>query len=800
MAQINESGKELLQGLKDRIVGKKAAIVVTTLNEPTRQGIHKAYAPQFLYRPPFGFPRASNLAYIRHLAEQPYVQMCIETIVDELCAIDWSIRIKEEARDKWRDEDGSILPEMKERIEHVRNFFTNPNENHESFKDVFIRMPVRDMLEVGNGVLIKVFNLKEELVAVVAKDAVAFTKNPDAYGMFGSRDDIILSKRVSATEGEGWATEPFTGIPTVLNNHAAVRQNAAYFQYGWMTASRPVPFGKREIIWLDKEKRTDDYYSKGPVQLLYETLQLLMYSIRSDLDYFNNNNTPRSIIGFEGANTEEIRAFVQQLKTEGLEKDEFDEWRRNLHKTLFTNFSPRIERIELTSQELQLIEKQKWYTKMAWSMFGVTPTELGYTEDAKGQANQIVQSRVFRKKAINPLLDDLQTAYTHQIIGAEFAREDEAYGDLEFAFDMFDVDEERNRQELRKLQLETIYTPNELRMEEGLEPLEDEAADHLKSTPSQTAVNIRGFQERMEEAEETGQARKVPESEGKAMPEGKPFSGYSNFDECVRKNRDKEDPEAYCAEIQRQTEGKALTTDNPLTLGEGETPSSARLARAISHILKLNEKKIKELLEQETKPAITVEGKNLRALADRVKKLLDFSGLKDITAKVVKKYFLDGWEESEKKLDRNFIVDTDAINYLQEYTFENIKGMTEDLADKLRGELKRGYMAGEGIGKLKKRVEKAFDISSNRAEAIARTETNRASNFGKLGALRTGGAKGKKKWVSKIDSRTSAVCKRLNGQEVGLDEDFEDKTSGWSGPCPPSHVSCRSSFILIPED
>lgn len=34
-----------------------------------------------------------------------------------------------------------------------------------------------------------------------------------------------------------------------------------------------------------------------------------------------------------------------------------------------------------------------------------------------------------------------------------------------------------------------------------------------------------------------------------------PFAGYRDFDDCVRKNRDKNDPEAYCATIMRQVEG-----------------------------------------------------------------------------------------------------------------------------------------------------------------------------------------------------------------------------------------------------
>jgi len=35
--------------------------------------------------------------------------------------------------------------------------------------------------------------------------------------------------------------------------------------------------------------------------------------------------------------------------------------------------------------------------------------------------------------------------------------------------------------------------------------------------------------------------------------EGKPFAGYEDFDDCVRQNQDKDDPEAFCAWLENQT-------------------------------------------------------------------------------------------------------------------------------------------------------------------------------------------------------------------------------------------------------
>jgi hypothetical protein len=43
-----------------------------------------------------------------------------------------------------------------------------------------------------------------------------------------------------------------------------------------------------------------------------------------------------------------------------------------------------------------------------------------------------------------------------------------------------------------------------------------------------------------------------------------PFGEYKNFKDCVDKNQDKEDPEAYCAKIQKQIEGSQYMDDDKL--------------------------------------------------------------------------------------------------------------------------------------------------------------------------------------------------------------------------------------------
>lgn len=44
-----------------------------------------------------------------------------------------------------------------------------------------------------------------------------------------------------------------------------------------------------------------------------------------------------------------------------------------------------------------------------------------------------------------------------------------------------------------------------------------------------------------------------------------PFAGYTNFKTCVAQNRDKKDPEAYCASIMHQVEDKGVKPTYEIT-------------------------------------------------------------------------------------------------------------------------------------------------------------------------------------------------------------------------------------------
>ena len=225
-----------------------------------------------------------------------------------------------------------------------------------------------------------------------------------------------------------------------------------------------------------------------------------------------------------------------------------------------------------------------------------------------------------------------------------------------------------------------------------------------------------------------------------------------------------------------------------------------KLENSIVWLLKQNEKKLLELIEKEMASSKLEEIKNLGDIIKAIKNLVSFQGLRTISDAVIKNTFMIGWDTAEKQLDKNLMINKDAVTFIQDYTFNNIVDLTEEIKNDLRAELERGIMNNEGITNIKKRIMKVFDVGENRADMIARTETNRAENQGKLQAFKSSTEDFSKRWVAHKDERTSAICMRLNGQIVGMNENFKDATSGCEGPVPPSHVNCRSTVIFLSEE
>jgi len=131
-------------------------------------------------------------------------------------------------------------------------------------------------------------------------------------------------------------------------------------------------------------------------------------------------------------------------------------------------------------------------------------------------------------------------------------------------------------------------------------------------------------------------------------------------------------------------------------------------------------------------------------------------------------------------------------------------GLTTRQAGALRKFAERQSMLGVRPDVASRRVARyEARLHKYRADRIARTELNRASNAGAIEGYRQAADLGmidrkktKKHWLSYLDNRTSDYCESNDGQVAFLDEPFEE---GFDYP--PAHPHCRSTvwveYVLI---
>ena len=422
--------------------------------------IFKAYIPFFLYKPPFGYPRRDiDIANVRKLASSPFIWSIKKTIKDRITAIPWDIVVKDD-----REE----TPALHAKAQEIKHFFENPNRNFDSFSDVQSAF-LDDILVFDSGAIEKIFDTNHKFSQMYARPGETFLKNTDIHGTLQDRDDFVDIQH-NLLEGN------YIKNPNMIHNSSsyniAYSEVSAYFQYGWTPGSMPVPFGKREVIYAMLNPRADSVYGTSPVQILYEIILTLIYGSRYHLDMYVNNNIPQGIISLMNATPGQIDSFKQRLDERILNQDTFDQWRNKNFTIPVVNQDAKFTPWQLPSKQMEILEQQKWFWKVAFACFGINANEMGDTEDTS-RANGMNQSRILKTKAIRPIVMKLQYIWNREIMP-----ELDPEGIFEFKYNDYDIDEDVRVNELYEKKL-AYMTVNEIREIENLKPID--GGDVLKS-------------------------------------------------------------------------------------------------------------------------------------------------------------------------------------------------------------------------------------------------------------------------------------------------------------------------------
>lgn len=121
---------------------------------------------------------------------------------------------------------------------------------------------------------------------------------------------------------------------------------------------------------------------------------------------------------------------------------------------------------------------------------------------------------------------------------------------------------------------------------------------------------------------------------------------------------------------------------------------------------------------------------------------------------------------------------------------ERIWGNSEALGKVLKQEIIQSFMQGVSIKDLSDRIEKRFENDRYNTERLVRTELNYA--FNQTTKLSYEEAEIEEyEFLAEIDSRTSEICKKLNGEK------FKVKDARAGVNYPPMHPHCRSTTVAV---
>lgn len=117
-----------------------------------------------------------------------------------------------------------------------------------------------------------------------------------------------------------------------------------------------------------------------------------------------------------------------------------------------------------------------------------------------------------------------------------------------------------------------------------------------------------------------------------------------------------------------------------------------------------------------------------------------------------------------------------VVEFARTYPFRFSWEITAETNQKLNALLVNAFESGQGIDKIEKRIRDMFDwMSKNRSRMIARTEVNRAANFGAEESYIQSGFVEAKIWWTALNERTCFFCNDLHGRDMALGANYYDK-------------------------
>lgn len=695
------------------------------------------------YEAPLGQPRNVNLMEVRQYAKSPWVQMVVNTIIKQVKDTEWFIVPSDE-------EDETDYTEI---IKQITDFLEFPNSRGDTFDDLWGAY-LRDILELDSGVIYKGRN-SGKLVELFAYDGARFLIDMDRHTMI-----------------------------------------KGYYQYSvTFPGAAPLRFEPKELIYGKINNNTEFFpYGWAPLQSILQEVEVLIQSTRYNKEFFQNNAVPD--------------AFIQQTMSDDKLKEFKEAWNNQIkkkpHKTIFTNAENLdVKVLNTNNKDMEWLEGQKWYHHIVFGAYGLSPQEVGFYENSNKSTGES-QERVTVKNAIRPYLAHIADKINREII-PELLEGDEQ--PIKFKWFPQDHVQEKleHEQNLAKLNA-NVYTINEIRAMEGKEPVE------WGDQPMSMIMQDRMIESEGMQDNEEGDKKKPNREEG-VRPNQKPKDQEepNKTPKDIESSKDKKKPkDTDSSKDKKEPKKKVKILDKSKSLPEEADDYASFLASKFKEW----ESQLLSAVDSNLSSEVPAKQKAFQDFIMKVFNIVKTKGFERKIAFYVGKDMRGGLASAEKELKLDIGISEEFRNRMKTLAtqqmdgymingkvWQGIKGVASDLQRKIMFDVGESLRNRDSLKTIKDNIKDTMareaggtvdgKVTEGRAMRIARTETTNFINAGRLQAYKDSGVEGIKVWDATLDRKTSELCKRLDGQERGLYEDFTDEVTGNSWQRPTSHVNCR---------
>lgn len=847
--EILDLQKSINDSKPQELLGSSADVAYLP-TQKVRLPMKYAKLTKWFFAPILGQPRGVDINQLRYFCQSTFVKICTQTIIDEVSALDWEIvPIDQEDETSYSKDD----------IERITKFFINPNRNNESHSHIlrtFVRdlleIDAAVIVKVFNSGDFEEDEYEEipaEMYKMYRKDKMkgAVEKGEKFYmkkSQFRELGNKPIQKQMMNDTVVEVNSDTFELTEIYARDGGSFLKdvdlfgiNYGYWQYSYMQPSyMPRWFDKKEIVYACINPRSEHAYGWAPIQSIMEVVESLNNSIRWNRDFFYNKAIPDGIIDFGNIDKDSLKA----LKAE---------WQKEIkgkaHKLLFlanpktayssegagkeksVTFTP----FQQSAREMEFLSSQKWGATLVSSMFKCSPAEVGLLENVSTRATQEGQERVHLRKAVRPILDTVEYYWNTELMTEFFNSADPRgrTGGLKFQFKYIDPVDEAKQKENEIKDLEAgIITVNEVRRKRGMEEVAWGDEPNNKQPEASPPFGEGGpfGKERKEECAETKEEKdKKPKDQKKSKPI--PAEVLKQANSIMNMLGLSKQASFTSRSGGDGTPGSAFSPVKPKkkVVDTTKTEKEVILEYAgysgfLDNTFKKLKRKIYKHLETEMKDEVKKSGKINKSFSEFIRKMINsifkttFSDkfYNDIEGYVVKDLKI-GMTDTEKalnvevnksKVDQTAKLLTDQ--QVNGYTmwdgskFVGIKGAIIGVEKQIINNLNEAISKPDvTMDDLTKAVDTAWEgnegIDKNRTLRIARTETSRIVNKGKIqGAIDTG-LDVKKKWVV-FPHKGSDACDALAKQKaINLEEWFVYKDEKYQHP--PQHPNCRCGIKLV---